>query len=280
MDLDRRLTMALLLIVVGALSGCLRTRGASMEDWLRAPYSPTYAPPTPAQAAALTAAFDAALLGQGQGPWSTLHYESRRWPDDGFALRETAPPTLGWGAYLFREHPARALLVQAPHADSDRLTGTIALGLYRHTRARALALNSAHRRLPGADQANVDGAPFALLSATALLREPATVVLQLHGYGADTAERHALSAATVVVSNGTRQPDDALRAHAACLVQRGFDARVFPEQAGYPGGTGNAVRRVVDRHAGARFVHLELGADLRERLARQPDLLEAFAACL
>lgn len=279
MRLDRRLTTALLLIVLGALSGCLRTRGVSMDDWLGASYSRTYAAPTPAQAAALTAAFDAALLGQAEQPWSAVHYESWRWPD-GFALRETAPPSLGWGAYVFRERPARALLVQAPHADSDRLTGTVALAVYRLTQARAVAINSAHRRLAGADQANVDGAPFALLSEAALLREPTTVVLQLHGYGRDTADRHGLSAATVVVSNGTREPDDALRAQAACLVQRGFDARVFPEQAGYPGGTGNAVRRVVDRHAGARFVHLELGADLRERLTRQPDLLGTFAACL
>ena len=107
MRLDRRLTTALLLIVLGALSGCLRTRGVSMDDWLGASYSRTYAAPTPAQAAALTAAFDAALLGQAEQPWSAVHYESWRWPD-GFALRETAPPSLGWGAYVFRERPARA----------------------------------------------------------------------------------------------------------------------------------------------------------------------------
>lgn len=276
MRIDPRLT--LLLATICVMAACTHTRDP-LADWLGERRSDGYRPPDAADTAALAAAFDAALRDDAHAHWAALGYESRAF-DEGTAVREAAPVQRGWGAYVFRAGPAAALVVQAPHVDSDLLTGEIALSVYRARRARALALSTAHRRLPDADQANATGAPFSLLAVEAVAHEPGTAIVQLHGYGEATAREHALSPDAVVVSNGTRRPDAALRALAGCLRTAGFDARVYPEQAPYPGGTRNAVRRAIAAREAGRFVHLELGRRLRDALVRDPKRVEAFAACL
>lgn len=276
MRIDPRLT--LLLATICLMAACTHTRDP-LADWLGERRVEGYRPPDAAEAAALAAAFEAALREGGDAHWTALGYETRTF-DDGSAMREAAPAQRGWGAYVFRTGPAAELIVQAPHADSDLQTGEIALATYRARGARALALNSAHRRWPQADQANTAGAPFALLAAEAVAQAPRTVIVQLHGYGDATAREHGLTPQTAVVSNGTRRPDAALLALAGCLRAAGFDARVFPGEAPYPGGTRNAVRRAIAARGAGRFVHLELGRDLRDVLVRDPQRVEAFAACL
>jgi len=110
--------------------------------------------------------------------------------------------------------------------------------------------------------------------------DASTVVVQVHGFGAPTARKSALGEDSVVLGNGTLVPDPALRQLAACLGAAGFDARLFPEQARYPGGTGNTVGRRLRERARGRFVHLELGAALRRELLQHPGRMEAFSACL
>ncbi|MBA2239333.1 MAG: hypothetical protein H0W24_11630 [Lysobacter sp.] len=249
-----------------------------MHSWLAGGRSDCYRAPTAVESMALSAAFARGLRGGDVFGWMDLGHESTVW-DAQHAVREASPRARGWGSYVFRSGDARALVVQAPHADSDRRTGDIALALYRATHARALALNSAHRALDGADQANAPGSPFALLGREAARPDVDALVVQVHGYGASTARRYGLAATDVVVSNATRVPDPALQLLAACLRGAGFDARLFPTEAPYPGGTRNAVRAAMEG-VGGRFVHLELGADVRDELLQDPTRLDAFGACL
>ena len=276
MRIDARITLLATTILL--MAGCTHVRDP-LQDWLQAGYSARYRPPTSAETAMLADAFARGLRGESPGDLRLLGYEAERSGVE-HALREAAPRARGWGAYVVRLGPARPLVVQAPHAESDRRTGEIAFVLYRAAQARMLALNSAHRSHPGGDQANAGGAPFAVLAREAVRASPDTLVVQVHGYGARTAARHGLDARTVVVSNGTRSPDGALRGVAACLVEAGFDARLFPEEAPYPGGTRNAVRAAMADAGGGRFVHLELGEVLRAELARDPARTVALAACL
>lgn len=257
-----------------ASAGCMHTNDP-VRDWLNASRAQIYRAPTAVEHDALVRAFESALDGQLDAKWGDLGFELQRFPPT-VALRDAS--LRGWGGYVVREGAARALVVQAPHADSDRLTGDIALRIATATGARVTALNSAPRYVPGADQAHAPRGPFAALGLAATRAGHATV--QLHGFGEDTAHRYALADDAVVVSNGTTAPDAELRSTSACLQSAGFDARLFPEHAAYPGGTRNAVGAVIRGAGTARFVHLEIGARLRAALVRHPARLEAFAACL
>jgi len=211
-------------------------------------------------------------------PWRQLGYVDAQ-IDGSLALHEATPAFRGWGAYAFRIGSGRRLVVQAPHSESDIGTARIGLGLYAHG-GQAIALNSAHRSLPDADQAGAADTPFLMFTQEALRAGPDTVVVQLHGFGEATARKYGLTSDTMVASNGTREPDPMLRTFAACARGAGIDVRLFPEEAAYPGGTRNAVGRLVRHHPEARFMHLEMGASLRASLVREPSRLRAFAACL
>lgn len=276
MRTDARVTLLSAMILL--MAGCTHLRDP-LHDWLKVGRSEYYRAPTPAESALLSGAFARELRGDNRAVWEELGYETNAF-GDAHAVREAVPRTRGWGGYVFRTGAARALVLQAPHADSDRRTGVIALALYRATGARVLALNSAHRSVDRADQANAVGSTFAMLGREAAKPDVDALVLQVHGYGAATAQRHGLAASSLVLSNGTRVPDPALRDLAACLADAQFDVRVFPTQAPYPGGTRNAVRAAMAGAGAGRFVHVELGEVLRADLVQDTARLQAFAACI
>lgn len=265
-------------IVLLWLSGCTHMN-RPIDAWLLEGASPTHRAPTTAESELLSQAFAQAIGGRSSPAWRALGYESATWGQS-TGWREAEPRTRGWGSYLLRQDASRALLLQAPHGDSDRHTAAIALALHRATGARMLAINSTHRGQPGADQANTPGAPFALMGGAAGRAGGGMRLVQLHGYGAETAARHSLPADGLVLSNGTRSPDRGLLAVSMCLKRAGFDARVFPSEAPYPGGTRNAVRAAMAASGDAGFVHLELGDALRASLVRDASRLEALATCL
>lgn len=264
-----------------ALAGCAHDPDRSLLTWLKGGNGDRFEPLGDASAAGLGKAFSASLVTDARvaPAWADLGFEPRFFAGQ-HAVRELAPARRGWGAYAFRSDPARALVIQAPHSDTDLGTGRIAIALYRVLSAWSVALNSTPRTTtPDADLAR-DGGPFVELADAALTLDANVIVLQVHGFGPRTAKTYGLSGSSVVVSNGSRAPDPALREFAARLAAAGFDARLFPEQSRYPGGTNNPVGRRFRERATGRFVHLELGAELRRQLLDQPARLEAFAACL
>lgn len=272
---NERSALALLASML-LLAGCGRSVDP-IDRWLAGPLHSTYRPPGVAESAALVVAFEAALEGRpvDVSPWG---YEALTHADS-FALRERAPPSRGWGRYRVRHGDAWPLVLQAPHVGSDRFTGTIATALFHATRARLVAFSSARRDLPGADQANAADAPFARLGEAVAAAGAPWRLLQLHGYGAETARRYDLPEDGLVLSNGTRTIDPGLRALAACWRDAGFDVRLFPEEAAYPGGTRNAVGAAL-RRGDAQFIHVEMGLALRQGLVRRPHTLHRFSVCL
>ncbi|MEO7245412.1 MAG: hypothetical protein ABIX12_09730 [Rubrivivax sp.] len=265
------------------IGGCATDRRSELERWMRRGYSDYYRVPAEEERARLAdgfaSGFASEIVARDAMPWHRLGYVDAQ-IDDSLAVHEATPAFRGWGAYAFRLGGSRGLVVQAPHSESDIGTATIGLGLYALAGGRAVALNSAHRSLPDADQAGAADTPFLLFTHEALRAGPDTLVVQLHGFGGATARKYGLTGDTMVASNATREPDPALRAFAACARDAGIDVRLFPEEAAYPGGTRNAVGRLVRRYPQARFMHLEMGASLRASLVREPARLQALAQCL
>ena len=208
--------------------------------------------------------------------WQTLGFETRR-RGDVLWVRETAPPS-GKGAYALRTGGTRALLLQAPHGDTDMGTRDIALSLFDETGALALAINSARRdAAPEADQAHSPRGPFARMATTLAAAHPGLLTVQVHGFSARTAEALEVSPDTVIVGGGSAIDNAEF---AACLRTHGFAAMATNERTRRLAGQTNAVRSALRRDGSPRFVHLEFGPDERNRLLREPAARKALARCL
>jgi hypothetical protein len=230
-----------------------------------------------------------------------------------WALVEAPAARRGAGAYLFRAGVAPAdlrpaILLEAPHADHDLGSGDIAAALFvappGPKRPRALFVNSIHRyqlepgrRQRGDDNpADVAHNPDHLFSAATDAAAAAlgdVVVIQIHGFaegaeggddGADAGvDAPRLPPGTLlVISAGDRRGSSPTTTALAAELNKAFGpgVRRFPEEAGALGATTNVQGRLLAAHPGARFVHLELAAELRKQLRASPAKLRTFGLIL
>lgn len=206
----------------------------------------------------------------------------------------------GAGAYVIRIGRVRTeTIVQAPHTFSDEGTLPLAVALFRAADARALAVNTVHRRgqagqVPvqleqpsdesstappqgGADVAHDEEATFQAMTTATLLMGGARSVVQLHGYA------DGRVAADVVLSAGRKGSGAPrwLRAARSQVAQAlpGAQVVVYPDDVDRLGARTN-VQGKITRRARARFVHVELGASLRNRLRDDEDACHALIAAL
>lgn len=192
------------------------------------------------------------------------------------------------GVYRISSNPrAIPVALTAPHAGSDRLTGAIAESLFAANRWSASARNSAPRYPTkdcpdGEDIARLADHPFSAFTSAFAAVHPRGRVVQLHGFDGDRRESLTAAEGGMIVSNATKQPDDALLDLADCLSIRFAPAPVlvFPMETGELGGTTNAQGRVLQRQGFGGFVHLEISPDLRMALSEDRDMRDALASCL
>lgn len=236
-------------------------------------------------------AFSAALRREPVGDhdaWTALGLEVRR-RDGVLWLREAAPAS-GRGAFALRHDPAphdpvrqnsaRRILVQAPHGDTDRGTGQLALLMFEEQRLLGLSLNSARRdTAPEADLARGEDNSFVRIAQVLAERRRDVRTVQLHGFSANTARQLSLPDDAIVVG-GAAAGDADLAAVARCLREAGFAAQDANERTRSLAGRGNPVGRALRRGPQARFVHLELGPALREHLLADARAREALTQCL
>lgn len=238
--------------------------------------------------------FAHALAGR---PLSLLHDEaaavglvasgtSREW--QGAVLTEAADDCKGRGTYLVREDGgALPLAVTAPHRGADQHTGTLAASLFLESRAAAAAWNSAPRNpqvdCPHAlDLARERYHPFTAFALAFARRYPEGLLVQLHGFDRKNRYEAVARDASMILSNGTREPDARLLELADCLSLSlaPHSARVFPVETGELGALANAQGMAL-RGAGFNgFVHLELSAELRRDLVGDDTLRARFRKCL
>jgi hypothetical protein len=223
-----------------------------------------------------------------------------------WALLEADDARRGAGAYVFRvgavpEDDYPAILLEAPHADHDVGSGDIAASLFfapaEGKRPRALFVNSIHRYQvePGrrqkrddnpADAAHNPEHLFSAMTDAVAAALGDLVVLQIHGFAdaVDESDDARVPAGTLaVVSAGTRAGSTPTSSALAAELSRAFGpgVRRFPEDVLALGATTNAQGRLLAARKGARFVHVELSADLRKSLraskARMAELAKIVA---
>lgn len=226
--------------------------------------------------------------------------ELPRWADEaGFALelwtiearavwvvREPDGKRRGGGAYLVRAGapaPGTPVLLQAPHVYFDVGTGAIAARMFLDADApvavRALFTNSLHRHAQhdaarerrDANPADVARAPDHAFHAatTAVVEAGPVVIVQVHGYDHAVRDDDAAARAAAIVSAGRADGSTAISTAVAAAIaaELGREVARYPEDTRELGGVTGAQARLA-RDRGAAFVHVELAADVRDRLRR------------
>ena len=254
------------------------------------------------------------------GAWSATPPSPQRWQADtaaaGFrieqmtihgerywALLEAADRVRGAGAYIFRVAPrddGPVILLQAPHHFHDVGTGSLAADMFftprDGARPRALFTNTIHRYqlAPGnkkkrkhnpADVAhNADHAYTVATEAFALAAGRARVI-QVHGFGSRIDEDDVdgdPGQIAMVISAGDKAGSSPLSAAIAAAATRVFggDVKRFPEDTQVLGATTNVQKRMLEKTGRGEFVHVELSAAVRKRLADDAELRKQLAAVL
>lgn len=221
------------------------------------------------------------------------------------ALLEARGKARGAGAYIFRVAPADGeptILVQAPHAYFDVGTGKLAAQLFfspkQGVRPRALFTNSIHRYqlAPGdkgkksrnpADVAHNRQHAFSIATQAFVDAAERARVIQLHGFGRRTDDGDGdtdgdAQAIGMVVSAGDAAASSPWSAAIATALVDSFGSAVkrFPEEVKLLGATTNVQGELVRNRDRNGFVHIELSADVRARLARDETLREKLATAL
>lgn len=203
-------------------------------------------------------------------------------------------------------------ILQAPHAYFDQRTGRIAAGMLFGADAGrvpvdVLMTNTVHRYQQTADRrqeeahnpADVCHNPEHLFHHATTIVAGAVpgrqvVLVQLHGFGEpskdgddgdDAGDERAglqerLDGVDVIVSAGRVDGSSAHSTDVAQALARVLGAeavRRYPEDIDGLGGTTNVQGRMLQKRENTAFLHLEMSAGLRKRLAKEPGRLAAFA---
>jgi hypothetical protein len=197
----------------------------------------------------------------------------------------------GAGLLVLRLGRARPFLVEAPHTDFDRGTLELALLALDRLEARALLINtmprsakeSAEERAEDAksgespsDVAHAKASFFSSAHRALAAVDPELVAVQLHGFRDDRAP----GAEVVISAAGTRGNARAV-ASALRSVLSPTGVFLYPDDTRDLGATKNA-QAALSRASHSAFIHVELSATLRGRLARDSALagrtMEALGA--
>lgn len=282
-------------ILLCFLIGCPAAAADFWKELRQTALCGNYRPLTETQLQTAESLFQRMLLKSEINPrqlaaeWAGLGYSlvDNAAVDDGWMLlKEAVSPCRGAGIYLINLNDSKPLVVQAPHAYQDLLSGQITSGLLRKDVA-VLAWNSAKRRLRigdrkvDADLAKRADSLFLALSRALARTHPDGRLVQIHGFDNKRRTTQAGASAAVILSSGSRWGTRSVASVAGCL-QRVIDGQVlvYPHQVTELGATKNIHGRTLRRYGHDGFVHLELNRQTRRRLAAEPSLLADFSQCL
>lgn len=246
-----------------------------------------FALPDGAAAAAATRAFEDLLAKKTPEPGTlsasglALH-DGSGWR----ALSDDPHDPAGRGLYAYRPG-GFALMISAPHQFRDLRTGRIAGLLFDELGLEAAAFNTAPRDLRLADGSlsdlgKLEGSHFNLFHIAFHGIRPASRIVQLHGFAREKRKSTAGRGADVIVSNGTRRPDQSAIEVTQCLRRAGFMALHYPDEVNELGGTTNVTLAELIG-AGApvgTFLHVETSRELRDKLVVDEGLRFVFGSCL
>ncbi len=245
----------------------------------------TYQPLAEAERASVEMLFEQLLSGSDRAAQEArkLGMELSRSGGGMLLLRESGLARMGRGIYAFRQsgRPAPVLL-QAPHARSDKHTGKLAALLMEEHPLLAMAVNTAPRRMtPDSDLAHQPESWMMAQTRAFARAYPHGSIIQLHGFA--TAKRRTVAArnAAYIVSPGHLDESvDATRL-ARCL-QENQDGRVrlYPQDVSELGGTTNSMSRWLRRAGHLGFIHVEIADHTRTALLKSESLRGVLGRCL
>ncbi len=199
-----------------------------------------------------------------------------------WSLVEAADRKRGGGGYLLREPSTSRLIVQAPHTFFDEGTLPLACELFQRAAAHALFIETAHRykaaevgesgKFP-ADLAHSEDSLFQAATLGLLAQRDGATIVQLHGFGPRE------SGADVVLSSGATDPTALVDAAWRALSEIVGKVARFPQESRELGATTN-VQGALARSHGVGFLHVEMSAELRQRLLSDAELRARFFQAL
>jgi len=199
-----------------------------------------------------------------------------------WSLVEAADKKRGGGGYLLRLPSASRLIVQAPHTFYDEGTLPLACELFERAEAQALFIETAHRYKAAeagaagnfpADLAHSEESLFQAATLGLLARRDGATIVQLHGFGPRE------SGADVVLSSGATETTPLVDAARRALSEVVGNVARFPQESRELGATTNVQGALARRH-GANFLHVEMSAELRQRLLADAELRARFLQAL
>jgi hypothetical protein len=178
----------------------------------------------------------------------------------------------GWGVWVVQASGAPGLMLQAPHSDTDLNTGIIAAQWAQQPGVAMTMWNTVPRSAGGArgtssDLARVSPSLFTIAAEEFVSAFPKSRVVQLHGMREDGLEDEPRTVFDAILSSGAPDGSDAIRHTASCLRTLGLNPAVYGIDVQILGGTKNATGLAVRATQSAGFMHLELSASLRQRMA-------------
>ncbi len=226
---------------------------------------------------------------QLQQAWQTLGWQrtSIQLGNNGCqVLYEVAERREGRGFYLFCLQTGSRTALQVPHAFKDLHTGYIALAMANAARFRVVAWNTVPRYSDdeqgrhNADLAHLPESYFTALTRALATDDSIERVIQIHGFSRQKRKGNGKDA-HIIVSNGTRQPDQTVLNQAARLRDAlDVDTRVFPYDIHELGATTNRQGQLLREAGNVGFIHIELSTEIRKQLRNDAETCRAFADSL
>lgn len=201
-------------------------------------------------------------------------------------VKENANAKRGRGLYVLRPGSKDDVL-QVPHAFKDRLTREIGLSFFAEGHFAAAAWNTVPRwteengQRINADMAHLPNSYFTAFTRAVGRHLPQSQVVQIHGF--EVNKRHSTAGASkdLILSNGTRQSSPRLHDLATCLTRAlTIAVGVFPDTVRELGATTNVQAMALRQLGRENFLHVEMNAELRARLAENASARRHWLDCV
>lgn len=194
-------------------------------------------------------------------------------------IQESTGNRHGRGLYIVRLKSRSNIVLQAPHRFFDAKTGVIARLIFERHDVRAVGINTAHRK--ELDLAHCDRHYFNAFTKATIKAIDNTLIFQLHGF-TNEKKTNARKTASMIVSDTTRFPSRLAR-HIATDFKSTFGedhSLLYGVETRWLGGTKNEQAETAHNLGSIGFIHLEMNAEFRNRLANSAKTRKRFFECM
>lgn len=214
------------------------------------------------------------------------------WGDwEGVLVREAPGKETGQGFFALRRRESQLIetpiLLMIPHRHYDMHTGEIGLELFKEgpfiggawntfPRYEDTVENQSWQDLARREDSFLNAVAIAFMKTFKKGK-----IIQLHGFARNVRVTAEGQLADMIVSNGTSEPDAALRNFCDTLEQETMlQIRIYPEEVRELGATTNVTGKRLRQMNLPGFVHVEIAESIRERMKDSPELRASFIKSL